>query len=99
MNDIDKLEKWMPADPAQVVRYMIHLTDWEPGHFWSYGNYVHTGWQAGDITSFDWQNVPHCTANAGHHPRITLQITGIKTTKTQEFLTLLSKTSSYINKV
>jgi len=83
---LDKLEKWCPNDPNRVIRIMLQLTDWEPGHFWAYGNYVFAGWQAGDLTTFDWQNVPHCTANAGHNPRVTLQITGVKTDKTSELL-------------
>lgn len=83
---LDKLEKWMPQDPSQVVRYFVQLTDWQPGHFWSYGNFVYQGWRAGDITTFDWLNVPHATANAGHEPRATLQITGIKTVTTQKYL-------------
>lgn len=83
---LDKLEKWMPADPTQVVRYFVQLTDWQPGHFWSYGNYAWTGWHAGDVSTFDWWNVPHATANAGHIARATLQITGIKTSSTAEFL-------------
>jgi hypothetical protein len=83
---LDKLEKWMPADPVQVVRYFVQLTDWQQGHFWSYGNYNWSGWQAGDVSTFDWVNVPHATANAGHVPRVTLQITGIKTASTTEFL-------------
>ena len=37
---MDKLEKWMPDDPTQVVRYFIQLTDWQMGHFWNYGNYM-----------------------------------------------------------
>jgi hypothetical protein len=83
---LDKLEKWMPADPTQVVRYFVQLTDWQQGHFWSYGNYAWTGWHAGDVSTFDWLNVPHSTANAGHVPRVTLQITGIKTVGTDQFL-------------
>lgn len=86
---LDKLEKWMPADPSQVVRYFVQLTDWQPGHFWSYGNYCWSGWFAGDVSTFDWWNVPHATANAGHVPRVTLQITGIKTEKTAQFLNLI----------
>jgi hypothetical protein len=86
---LDKLEKWMPADPSQVVRYFVQLTDWQQGHFWSYGNYVWTGWSAGDVSTFDWINVPHATANAGHVPRATLQITGIQTEKTRVFLDTL----------
>lgn len=83
---LDKLEKWMPADPTQVVRYFVQLTDWQQGHFWSYGNYTWWGWRAGNVTTFDWLNVPHSTANAGHTARATLQVTGIKTSATQEFL-------------
>jgi hypothetical protein len=74
---LDKLEKWMPADPSRVKRYFVQLTDWQPGHYWSFGNYVWQGWRAGDTVTFDWQNVPHSTANAGHTPRATLQITGV----------------------
>lgn len=83
---LDKLEKWLPQDPSQVVRYFVQLTDWQPGHFWSYGNFHWWGWKAGDVSTFDWWNVPHATANAGHVPRATLQITGVKTTSTQQFL-------------
>lgn len=83
---LDKLEKWCREDPTLVTRVMIQLTDWQPGHFWIYGNYHFWGWRAGDITTFDWINVPHATANAGHTPRVTLQVTGIYTDKTHEFL-------------
>jgi len=83
---LDKLEKWMPSDPKKVVRYFIQLNNWEMGHFWNYGNFMWSGWRAGDVSTFDWLNVPHSTANAGHVPRATLQITGIKTNKTQDML-------------
>lgn len=92
---IDKLDKWHPEDPSQVMRVMIALTDWEPGHFWSYGNYVHRQWRAGDVTTFDWCNIPHATANAGHSPRVTLQITGVKTEATAIFLDKLKHTKEY----
>ena len=86
---LDKLEKWNPSDPDSVARFQIQLTDWAPGQFWSYGNFMHSQWRAGDVTTFDWQNTPHATANASHHPRVTLQVTGVKTKRTDEFLTLL----------
>ena len=92
---LDKLEKWNPADPSKVMRVMIALTDWEPGHFWSYGNYIHSGWRAGDVTTFDWQNIPHSTANAGHAPRITLQLTGVTTDRTRDFLRILRSRTPY----
>ena len=87
---IDKLYKWFPEDPDQVMRIFIQLTDWQPGQFWEYGTYHHRGWRAGEVTTFDWQNLPHSTANAGFHPRVTLQLTGIKTEKTQEMLDWLA---------
>ncbi len=92
---LDKLEKWAPDDPDSVHRYMIQLTDWEPGHYWNYGNHTHQGWSAGDVTTFDWQHVPHATANAGHNPRVTLQITGVATTQTQDFLRKLRTKTPY----
>jgi hypothetical protein len=88
---IDKLEKWAPDNPDSVFRAFIALTDWQQGHFWSFGNYLYTGWKAGDAITFDWQNVPHSTANAGHTPRVTLQVTGIRTPQTDNFLNQLKK--------
>jgi hypothetical protein len=92
---LDKLEKWNPEDPSQVMRVMIALNDWEPGHFFSYGNYTHTGWRAGDVHTFDWQNIPHSTANAGHGPRVTIQMTGVVTDRTRDFLRVLRSRSPY----
>lgn len=92
---LDKLEKWNPEDPSKVMRIQIALTDWEPGHFWSYGNHLHSMWRAGDVTTFDWQNLPHSTANAGHGPRITLQMTGVATDRTRDFLRVLRSKSPY----
>ena len=88
---LDKLGKWHPEDPTQVVRYFIQLTDWQPGHFWCYGNYQWSGWRAGSVTTFDWANVPHATANAGHTARATLQLTGVKTSLTDQYLKELAQ--------
>jgi hypothetical protein len=88
---IDKLYKWFPEDPDQVMRVFIQLTDWQPGQFWEYGNHHWNQWRAGSVTTFDWKNIPHSTANAGFHPRVTLQITGIKTAKTNDFLASLPR--------
>jgi hypothetical protein len=92
---IDKLSKWAPDEPWRVMRIMIQLTDWEQGHFWSYGNYVHTQWKAGDVHTFDWKNLPHSTANAGHNPRVTLQLTGVVTERTLEFINRLKRFDTY----
>ena len=86
---LDKLQKWAPDSPDTVMRIMIQLTDWQPGQFWEYGNYHYNQWRAGDVTTFDWQNIPHCTANGGFHPRVTLQITGVRTAATMDYLAQL----------
>ena len=88
---IDKLQKWCPEDPSRIMRIMIQLTGWQPGQFWEYGNYHYNQWHAGDVTTFDWANIPHSTANAGHHPRVTLQLTGLATEQTHRFLTELAQ--------
>jgi hypothetical protein len=80
---LDKLYKWCPENPECVMRIMIQLTDWQPGQFWEYGTYHHNRWAAGEVTTFDWANLPHSTANAGHHPRVTFQITGVITDTTK----------------
>ena len=90
---IDKLQKWCPEDPSKVLRVFIQLTDWQFGQFWEYGTLHYNRWRAGDVHTFDWQNLPHSTANAGHHPRVTFQITGVKTAATDEFLSVLKQGS------
>jgi hypothetical protein len=92
---LDKLEKWAPENSDSVLRVQIQLTDWEPGQFWSYGNYHHSMWSAGDVTTFNWQHVPHATANAGLEPRVTLQVTGVQTERTRDFLRVLRSRSPY----
>ena len=86
---IDKLQKWLPEDPSKILRVFVQLTDWQPGQFWEFGNYHWNQWSAGDVVTFDWANMPHSTANAGHNPRVTLQLTGIITDKTQLYLSKL----------
>jgi hypothetical protein len=90
---IDKLENWNKSDPHSVYRFMVMLNDWEPGHFIQYGNFIHTGYRAGEIYSFDWYNTPHCTANAGRGPRCTLLVTGVATDATLRLF------STYDNKI
>lgn len=93
---IDKLRKVSPESrPDDIIRIMVHLNDYEHGHFMQYGNYVHQFWKAGDFYTFDWRHVPHSTANASLTPRSILLITGVKTAETEKFLRQ-AKNSSYI---
>ena len=86
---IDKLQKWSPDDPSKVMRVFIQLTDWQFGQFWEFGTFHWNRWHAGEVICFDWKNLPHSTANAGHHPRATFQLTGVVTDKTREYLRTL----------
>jgi len=84
---IDKLGPMYPGqDPDCIVKFVINLQDWEPGHFYLYGNDVYDRWQAGDFHVFDWKNAPHATANASHLPRFTLTVTGLRTETTDSLL-------------
>ena len=82
-----KIWKRSTSDLNQIKRIVVFLTDWAPGHFYQFGNDSVQGWRAGDIHTFDWANVPHCTANAGHTPRVTLQATGHYSIVTRSFIT------------
>ena len=70
----------------RIVRITVMLEDWEPGQFKLFGNQVYQQWRAGDFYIHDWPNVPHATANASEHTRITLQITGLATDHTKKIL-------------
>jgi len=89
---IDKLYEYNEEDPSKIMRFHIMLEDWRPGQFMCYGTYHYSHWKRGDISWFDWQNLPHATANASHHPRCMLQVTGIASARTIE----LSKQSGVI---
>lgn len=70
----------------RIVRVTVMLEDWEPGQFKLFGNQIYQQWRAGDFYIHDWANVPHATANASEHARITLQITGLATDRTKQIL-------------
>ena len=82
---IDKLYD-LDADPKNVARIMIMLQDWEPGQFLMYGNQMFDRWRTGDIHKFDWQNIPHATANASNKPRPMLVVTGVMSDTTRKIL-------------
>jgi hypothetical protein len=92
---IDKLQERCPDNPERVIRMTVMLADWEPGQFYSYGNYTYSHWRAGDVHIFDWANVPHATANASRSMRPVLQITGLKTDRTRKLLANASPEKRY----
>ena len=69
-------------DVLDIVRITVMLEDWVPGQFVIYGNTVYQQWKAGETIIHDWPNIPHATANASERSRSTLQVTGLRTEKT-----------------
>lgn len=68
--------------PEKLARFLIALEDWQMGHMFAFGNTYWKQWKAGDIVHHSWIDIPHCTANASHVPRYTLQVTGHTTDTT-----------------
>lgn len=60
-----------------IVRILIMLEDWKPGHYLEIAGEGIVNWSAGDF--FIWEaGVPHAASNIGVDDRYTLQITGTK---------------------
>lgn len=73
----------MDENPETMRRFAIMLSDWELGQAWMFGNNMYWGWKAGDCITWEWQDMPHATVNAGWAHRPLLQITGKVTEKTR----------------
>ena len=69
-----------------VRRCWVMLDDWHPGQVIQMGNYIWTKWKRGDVAYFDWQNLPHGTANFGHHARPIISAVGITTPEFENFI-------------
>jgi len=87
----DNLSHYDSNQPYTVKRICVHLTDWEPGHFYCFDNNMHTNWKAGDVYSVDWHNSSYASANAGTSNRIILQLTGLLSEEYNEFLARLKR--------
>jgi hypothetical protein len=92
---LDDLNDVAPDNPWRIVKIVVHLTDWEPGHFCNYGNYMHYQWKKGDAYSFDWQNIPYSIANAGNNSLVTYELIGVLTERSDEFIKRLKRFDTY----
>lgn len=70
-------------NPLIIRRWLIMLQDWDYGHVWQFGNQYYHQYKAGEAVTYDWTNMPHGTANFGYTPRVTYQLTGFISDKTQ----------------
>ena len=67
-----------PKNP-DVVRYMIFMEDWQPGHTFLVEDEDVSYWKKGDMVF--WGDKYHLGSNGGSVPKTTLNITGISDSK------------------
>jgi hypothetical protein len=60
----------------RIGRVFIMLDDWHPGQVIMMGSEHFTHWKKGDMIYFSWKDLPHGTANFGHHSRPMLFVQG-----------------------
>lgn len=73
--------KYHHVNPSCVVRVLVLLEDWRPGHLLEVAGNAITAYTAG--TWVMWRaHTPHMAGNIGQYPRYTLQITGVLNDKT-----------------
>ena len=70
----------------EMTRFVIMMADYRWGQIWQLGNSFFSQWRAGDCMTWDIPNLPHATGNIGLWDRPMLQITGIKTARTDRLL-------------
>jgi hypothetical protein len=71
--------KLFDAKYENVVRILVMLEDWKPGHYLEIDGVGFVNWVAGDYFMWD-SDVPHAASNIGIDDRYTLQITGTRFT-------------------
>ena len=68
------IERYNIESIDNITRYIVFLEDAQPGHLMQIGNKVHSDWKAGDVVSWN-GNQMHAAYNLGYANRYTLQIT------------------------
>jgi hypothetical protein len=64
------------TDVNKIVRAVIFLEDWQPGHYLGVADRGFASWRAGDWVAW-FGSVPHTVANLGSEDRYTMTVTGI----------------------
>ena len=72
----------------------VHLQ--KPGQIIQFGNVMYSKWKAGDVAYFRWQDIPHGTANFGHHDRSLILVTGVTTPKFEKLLKMKNPKTLYV---
>jgi hypothetical protein len=63
-------------DVNRIVRAVVFLEDWKPGHYLGVSERAFTSWRAGDWVAW-FGSVEHTVANLGPYNRYTMTVTGI----------------------
>ena len=59
---------------VEQKRFLIFLTDWQPGQVWFVKEQVYTGWKIGTVMDLDFTQA-HGNANSSHTPMTFMQLT------------------------
>jgi hypothetical protein len=69
------LQKSYPTDPRTIVRVLVYLEHWKPGHQMSFDDGMLYNWKQGD--TWIWPpGTPHIAANVGLEVKWTCNVTG-----------------------
>lgn len=93
IRDVDPELAWKPE---KLRRFTIFMEDWKPGHVWIVGNTTYSHWKAGEVITWNWQDMPHGTANLHHHNRYSLHLTGYMTESSFNFYNKGHKDMRYV---
>lgn len=69
-------KKQNPGESEYIVRFIVFMKDWDPGHMFNAGNSIFSNWKAGDVIVYHPTRF-HIGANAGMTDKWTQNVTGI----------------------
>lgn len=93
IRDADPELAWKPE---KLRRFVVFMEDWVPGHIWIAGNTTYSHWRKGECITWNWQDMPHGTANLSPKVRYSVHLTGYMTEKSWEFYNRGHKDLRYV---
>lgn len=93
IRDADMELAWKPE---KLRRFVIFMEDWQPGHVWIVGNTNYSHWKKGECITWNWQDMPHGTANLSPKTRYSLHLTGYMTEASWNFYNKGNKDMRYV---
>lgn len=79
VNDASNKDEYQKECFTSIAKFFVMLDDWHAGQVIQLGNLVYTKWRKGDCVYYNWQDIPHGTANFGHVDRPILVVSGERT--------------------